>query len=255
MQIKVSNKIKEENKKLPINDYLDNKSLNRFIYKVKKEHNEFSNMSDVKILDVMGILKEGEFTLAGKMMFSKSPQIYYPQLCIEAMAIAGTEIINFNKDCESVIDYKIISGNIPDMLTEALDFVWRNSRIKTIINKDGYRKDKSEYPMLAIREAILNALVFRDYRNNPENIPITLIMYRDRLEIINCINLSKEQSIEIDSVNHTLAVILGLLNIKENKHSGIMKMLNECEKAKLPSPTFQIEQGKFKVIFKNNIYK
>ena len=72
MQIKVSNKIKEENKKLPINDYLDNKSLNRFIYKVKKEHNEFSNMSDVEILDVMGILKEGEFTLAGKMMFSKS---------------------------------------------------------------------------------------------------------------------------------------------------------------------------------------
>ena len=114
MQIKVSNKIKEENKKLPINDYLNYKSLNRFIYKVKKEYNEFSNMSDVEILDVMGISKEGEFTLAGKMIFSKSLQIYYPQLCIKAMAVAGTEFINFNKDCESVIDYKIILGNIPD---------------------------------------------------------------------------------------------------------------------------------------------
>lgn len=253
MQINVPKKIIEENKKLQIDDCLDNKSLNQFIYKVKKEHNEFSNMSDVEMLDVMGILKEGKLTLAGKMMFSKSPQTHYPHLCIKAMAVAGTEIINLNNNSESVIDYKSISGNISDMLTEALDFVWRNSRIKTIINKDGYRKDKSEYPMLAIREAILNALVFRDYRNNLENMPITLIMYRDRLEIINSIDLSLERYNEIDNINHVLAVILGFLNIKENKHSGIMKIFNECEKAKLTSPIFQIEQRKFKVIFKNNI--
>lgn len=47
------------------------------------------------------------------------------------------------------------------MLKEAVDFVRTNSRTKSVIGDDGLRHDKEEYPIVAIREAILNALIHR----------------------------------------------------------------------------------------------
>ena len=42
-----------------------------------------------------------------------------------------------------------------------------------------------EYPLDALREAVLNALVHRDYSTHTENMPIQLIMFYDRVEIRN----------------------------------------------------------------------
>lgn len=67
-----------------------------------------------------------------------------------------------------------------------MKFVSRNMRMKTIINPlTGKREDRTDYPITAIREAILNALVHRDYSIHTEGMPIQLIMYEDRIEIKN----------------------------------------------------------------------
>lgn len=58
-------------------------------------------------------------------------------------------------------------------------------KIKTIINKDGVRADKYEYPLVAVREIVLNALIHRDYSIHTERSPVRLIMYDDRLELEN----------------------------------------------------------------------
>ena len=66
------------------------------------------------------------------------------------------------------------------------ELVHRNMRMKTIINPlTGKREDRTDYPITAIREAILNALVHRDYSIHTEGMPIQLIMYEDRIEIKN----------------------------------------------------------------------
>lgn len=50
------------------------------------------------------------------------------------------------------------------MLEEAMVFCKRNMKIKTIIDSGtGKRNDRTEYPINAVREAILNALIHRDY--------------------------------------------------------------------------------------------
>jgi len=147
------------------------------------------------------------------------------------------------------------------MLTAAVDFVRRNSRNKTIINDDGKRKDKTEYPLKAVREAILNALVHRDYSIHTENVPIRIEMYRDRMEIISSgglygrITIDSLGKVHPETRNAVLANILELLYVTENRYSGIPTILSEFKTAGLPAPDFSVRRGEFIVTFKNNIYK
>ena len=87
---------------------------------------------------------------------------------------------------ERFSDNQRIEGTIPEMLDEALLFVKRNMRTKTIISPTtGRRTDRTDYPITAVREAIINALVHRDYSIHTEGMPIQLIMFEDRIEIHN----------------------------------------------------------------------
>lgn len=55
------------------------------------------------------------------------------------------------------------------MLVQAIEFVRRNMRTKTIINPNsGRREDRTDYPITAVREAILNTLAHRDYSIHTE---------------------------------------------------------------------------------------
>lgn len=142
----------------------DEKRMAEYLSRVKSERRNLSdNVSDDEILELMGVTCDGTPTLAGLMTFSKYPQTYFPQLCITAVALPGTEMGETGSDGERFIDNKRITGAIPDMLEEAVEFVRTNSRTKTIIDDNGKRVDKTEYPVKAVREAILNALVHRDY--------------------------------------------------------------------------------------------
>jgi ATP-dependent DNA helicase RecG len=116
-------------------------------------------------------------TLAGLMLFGLYPQGLFPQLCITAVVVPGNEIGEIGEDNTRFIDNKKIEGTIPQMLEGAMSFVQRNMRVKTIIDDNGKRADKAEYPIKAIRELILNALIHRDYSINTENSPIRIMMF------------------------------------------------------------------------------
>lgn len=160
--------------------------MRNYLDAVKIERRNLAdNVSLEELLELMGITVEGMPTLAGIMTLSKYPQAYFPQLCITAVALPGTEMGAVGDEGERYIDNKRITGPIPDMLEEAVEFVRKNSRTKTIIDEDGSRNDKEEYQIKAVREAILNSLVHRDYSIHTENVSIHIEMYRDRMEITN----------------------------------------------------------------------
>ena len=240
---------------------IDEVRMEKYLSAVRKERKNLAeNVSKDEILELMGITSDGVPTLAGLMVFSKYPQGYFPQLCITAVSLPGTEMGIVGDDDERFIDNKRITGAIPDMLEDAVDFVRKNSRIKTIIDDDGRRADKPEYPVKAVREAILNALVHRDYSIHTENVPVRIEMYRDRMEIINSGGLYGKISIDAlgkvrpETRNAALANMLEVLNITENRYSGIPTMRNEFAKAGLPAPIFSAVHGEFKVIMKNGLY-
>lgn len=228
---------------------------------VAERRNLAENVSREEILELMGITCGGAPTLAGIMTFSKYPQAYFPQLCITAVALPGTEMGIVGDDGERFIDNRRITGAIPEMLDEAVEFVRKNSRTKTVIDEYGRRHDKEEYPIRAVREAILNALVHRDYSVHTENLPIRIEMYRDRMEITNSGGLYGRISIDAlgkvhpETRNATLANMLELLKVTENRYSGIPTMQMELSKAGLPAPRFSVVHGEFKVVMKNGYNK
>lgn len=239
----------------------DEQRLERYLTAVKQERRNLSeNVSDQEILELMGVQTDNVPTLAGLMTFSKYPQAYFPQLCITAVVLPGTTQGVAGVDGERFIDNKRITGAIPDMLEEAVEFVRLNSRTKTIIDEEGRRRDKPEYPVKAVREAILNALVHRDYSIHTENVPIRIEMYRDRMEIINSGGLYGKISIDAlgkvrpETRNAALANMLELLKVTENRYSGIPTMRTEFLNAGLPIPVFSAVHGEFKVIMKNGYY-
>ncbi len=237
---------------------LDNSRIEQYISAVKSERRNLAeNVSNSEILELMGVMTDGVPTLAGLMTFSKYPQTYFPQLCITAVALPGTEQGVVGDDGERFIDNKRITGAIPDMLEEAVEFVRKNSRTKTIIDDNGHRKDKPEYPIKAVREAVLNALVHRDYSIHTENTPVRIEMYRDRMEITNSGGLYGKIAIDAlgkvhpETRNAALANMLELLKITENRYSGIPTMRSECLKIGQPVPIFTCVHGEFKVTMKN----
>lgn len=241
---------------------LDKKRLNDYLTMVKQERRNLSeNVSNEEILELMAVTACNVPTLAGVMTFSKYPQTYFPQLCITAVCLPGTEMGTAGESGERFIDNKRITGAIPDMLEEAVEFVRKNSRTKTIIDDNGKRKDKPEYPIKAVREAILNALVHRDYSLHTENTPIRIEMYRDRMEVINSgglygkISINALGKVHPETRNAALANMLELLKITENRYSGIPTMRSEFIQAGLPVPIFSVVHGEFKVVMKNDCYK
>ena len=240
----------------------DHAQVQRYLDAIKKERRNLSeNVSDDEILELMGVLSDKIPTLAGVLSFAKYPQAYFPQLCITAVVVPGTELGSLGSDGERFIDNQRITGTIPEMLEMAVDFVRRNSRNKTIIDDDGKRRDKMEYPIKAVREAALNALIHRDYSIHTENVPIRIEMYRDRMVIINSgglygkITIDSLGKVHPETRNAALANILEILGVTENRYSGIPTILIEFKKAGLPPPIFAVRRGEFIVTFKNNIYE
>lgn len=235
--------------------------LSEYLESVKKERDNLSkNTTDDEILELMGVAYNDKLTLAGLMSFSKYPQGYFPQLCITAVSLPGTEHGVVGQSGERFIDNKRITGPVKDMLEGAVEFVRKNSRTKTIIDNNGHRVDKPEYPIKAVREAILNALVHRDYSIHTENVPIRIEMYRDRMEVTNSGGLYGKITIDAlgkvrpETRNAALANILELLNVTENRYSGIPTMRKELLDAGLPAPIFSVSHGEFKVTMKNGLF-
>lgn len=230
----------------------------KYIVEIKSKKPNLSDLSDDKICRLQGFTVGEKPTIAGLMLFSVYPQAFFPQLCITAVSIPGTEISMTGTVGERFIDNKRIDGTIPQMLKDALIFVRRNMKQKTIVDKNsGKRTDRDEYPIIAVRELIINALVHRDYSIHTDSAPVTIRMYSNRMEIENPGGLYGRTTIDrlgkmsADTRNPFIANALEILGETENRYSGIPTVINAMKEYGLPSPEFLSERGIFKVTLYN----
>lgn len=236
------------------NQGIDERALNEYIKLLSENKPNLSKLQKDQISELMSITVNGKYTLATTILFGLYPQAYFPQLCMIATAIPGTEIGAIGKDDERFIDNRRIEGTIEDMLEEAIRFVKKNTKIKTVIDsKTGKRRDIEEYPTKAVREVILNALVHRDYSIHTEGKPIQMQIFTDRIVISNPgglygrISLSQLGQIQPDTRNPVLATALETMSITENRYSGIPTIRREMSLRGLPMPQFEEKRGSFVV--------
>ena len=237
-------------------DSLDRNLVGSYLQSVRMNRVNTANLSDEELLALMGLTKNGRPTLAAVLCFSKYPQAQFPQLCLTAVLVPGTQMGDVSEDGRRFLDNKRIEGTIPQMVEGAVNFVAMNMRAGVRV-QDGKRTDVTEYPLTAVREAVLNALVHRDYSPYTEGMPVRLELYQDRLEIVNAgglygaIDIDELGRVHADTRNKTLISVLESMKVVENRYSGIPTIRKQLAESGLPAPLFEDKRGLFRVVFYN----
>jgi len=232
--------------------------LQRYVLEKRIDRPGFGKLSEPEQYELLNITWNGAPTLAAVLNFAIYPQGYLPQLGITAIVVPGTEIGSLAEDSARFLDNKRIEGTIAEMVEEALAFCKRNMKTRTVIAPDtGLRTDRTEYPINALREIILNALIHRDYSLYTEGTPVQLDFFSDRVEVHSPGCLYGRATIEQlghsrpDLRNPALAVMAENLTDSENRYSGIPTIRREMQAYGLPVPVFENRRDEFVVTLYN----
>lgn len=236
---------------------LDEARLEQYMYLLKKDRPHIARLERGHLLRLMSMVVEGRPTLAALQLFGTYPQAFFPNLCITAISVPGTEMGSAGENGERFLDNRRIEGTIPEMLEDAMLFIRRNMQARTVIDPvNGRHDDAFDFPPSAVREAVVNALVHRDYSAYTEGRPIQVIMYQDRMEIhspgglYGRTRLDQLGKVQPDTRNPVLAAALEVLGITENRYSGIPTIRRQFQEAGLPEPEFLDLRSEFCVTFR-----
>lgn len=128
-------------------------------------------------------------TTGAILLFGKKPNRFLPQAGITATAYPGTDKDYASKE-RTVLRGTLVPIVLPEgelqengIVEQAIDFVRRNTEVEGWIDEDGRRQERwKDYPLEAVREAVVNAIAHRDYTISV--VDIELSIYSDRLEVI-----------------------------------------------------------------------
>jgi ATP-dependent DNA helicase RecG len=195
-------------------------------------------------------------TLAGLLTFGKYPQEFFPQLRITFVQFYGTTEDEPAPGGGRFLDNRSFEGPIVTLVPAAEQYVMATMRKSSLI-EGPLRRDIPEYPRVALREAIANAVAHRDYSSYVRGTPIDIKMFADRLEVrspgglfgnVTLDNIEEEHSTR----NARLMRMMEDLHIVENRGSGIKAMVSALRQANLEPPTFDDRRASFLVTFRNH---
>ena len=181
-------------------------------------------------------------------LFAKNPETFNPAWEIRCIQFYGTRVV---KPIPSLHTYH---GTVFELVDQAVDFVM--SRVDFAVGahdgESAAAPTRSEFPRDAIREAIVNAVCHRDYTSNA---CVQVMLFRDRLEIINPGPLPR--GITVDDLYHThdsiprnslIARAMSWMSYVEKSGSGTGEILDKCVEYGLARPEFDPTTGFFKTI-------
>ncbi|MBT0773304.1 GntR family transcriptional regulator [Kineosporia sp. J2-2] len=138
--------------------------------------------SDEELLRRAGVtLDEGRPSVAGLLALGVHPQQFFPRYVIQAAA----EPRPGDPIGVRARNQVTISGPIPRMLDEAMAWARRTFDTTIVSAADGTVLDRPDYPFVAFRELIANALVHRDLDSWSEGLSVEVRLRRDRLVVSN----------------------------------------------------------------------
>jgi ATP-dependent DNA helicase RecG len=190
------------------------------------------------------VQKDGQVlpTYAGLLLFGREPQRWVRSSMILVVRYAGTTMGDIFVRDE-------IQGTLPEQIRRAEAFVLDNMR-RGVRLLGLERIEETEYPVEAIREAIVNAIAHRDYRIRGDEIRV--LMFGDRIEFyspgrlpghITVDNLIEERF----SRNEIIVQILSDMGFIERLGYGIDRMIRLMTGAGLPAPRFEETAAGFQV--------
>lgn len=202
-----------------------------------------------ELFEKLRLSENGQLKRAAIILFGKDPGKFYPNTFVK--------IGRFKKDDVDIIFQEVEEANLIFLLQAVLNQLNHKFLIKSIAFEGINRIEKGEYPLAAIREMLLNALVHRNYMGAPTQIRV----YDDKINIWNegalpeGISLaSLKQSHASKPRNPIIADVCFKGGYIDSWGRGTIKILETCKEANLPEPELQERDGGFLVtLYKNSL--
>jgi len=219
---------------------IDDASIAKFI----EDSNEKGRMPETKGFSTFQILEKLKLTEGKKLkraaiiMFGKEPMRFYPNIQVK--------IGRFGKDGSDLKFHEVVEGNIVQMLQEVQ--VQLNYKFLTRpVTFEGFQRvEKDQYPIQALREMLLNALVHRTYMGAT----IQMRVFDDKLSIWNEGGLPFGLSLEDLKSDHNsrprnpnIANACFFAGYIDTWGRGTLKIINACKEAGLPDPEIKEMNG------------
>ena len=174
------------------------------------------------------------FRNAGVLFFARNVRHFFPQAYITCLLAKG-------KDKVHILDRKDFDGGLVADIENALRFIERNTR--TAYRIEGLKRQNiPEYPMKALREAITNAVMHRDWFFDGANVFVEI--YTDRIEVSSPGSLPKGLTLADlgrKSVRRNALVsdLLHRIDFVEKAGTGIRRIRDEARAQDCPEPQFE----------------
>jgi ATP-dependent DNA helicase RecG len=181
-------------------------------------------------------------TTSGYLLFGREPQRSFPSAEILLARYAGKQMADeFLREN--------VRGALPEQVRRAEAWLAANMRKGARI--DAFqREERAEYPLPAVREAIVNAVAHRDYAIRGDEIRV--LMFSDRIEVYSPGRLPGHVTVdniveERFSRNEVIAQVLADMGFIERLGYGVDRMIRLMREWGLPAPRFQETTNGFKV--------
>ena len=198
--------------------------------------------------NIDGLSDEETPTHAGILFFGKYPQRFFQNAQLRVVRFKGTSVTH------PVIDRLDCSGALWEMVNAAEEFIRKNIRLLSLrTSKSFQRDDKFEYPLEALREAIINALIHRNYQKHSD---VRVFIFDNRVEIINPGTFPEGVSPDApvhEPVNPILSQFMYDVGFIERYGSGIKMMHRLCREWGNKEPRYELHLLETKVIFDSPI--
>ena len=173
---------------------------------------------------------------AGVLFFAKNVRRFFPDAFITCLMGQGNDKVH-------ILDRSDLEGGVVADIENAMAFIDRNTRTKYRIERL-QREDIKEYPMKALREAVTNAVMHRDWHFTGANVFVEV--YIDRIQVISPGSLPP--GVTLANIGRTskrrnslVADLLHRIDFIERAGTGIRRIREEAGEMGCPEPEFEAD--------------
>jgi ATP-dependent DNA helicase RecG len=203
-----------------------------------------------RVLRQLKLVRDSKPSVAGVLLFGRSPTQFLPQATVRCARFKGETEVTF-------LDMQVVGGTVIEQVEAVMEFARRNLAMAAKIEGALERKETWEYPLVALREAVINAVCHRDYASAAS---VQLRIFDDRLEVWNPGGLPPELSVSDLRVSHAsiprnklIADAFFLIGYVEQFGTGTQRMIGLLQQAGLPEPEFESREHFFRVLFRKPV--
>jgi len=232
-------------------DDIDPNSVASFLEAAKKAGRlpDTEGLTKIELLQKLRLAEGEKLKRAAIILFGKDPGKFYSNLSVK--------LGRFGKDDADLKFQEVEEGNLIKLLQEVTNQLNRKFFTKPIDFEGLQRIEKGEYPVAAVREMLLNALVHKNYMGST----IQIRMYDDKFSVWNEGALPEGLTFEALKRQHPsrphnpiIADVCFKGGYIDTWGRGTLKIIDSCKEASLPEPEMKaVDGGILVTLFKDSL--